>query len=173
MHPYHQRRHSEARLAAITEYLDGRHGFTVLELGALDGYFSTQLAEQFGAHATAVDDSRHLTDTPGVTAIHSRLTATEIRKLGQFDVTLCLSVLHHLTAWKSTLNALLDSAPIVFIETAHPNETLPKAAAHKHSAAITAAVEKAGGVDIAHTPGYDPKHSRPLFVIDTTQPATT
>lgn len=169
MHPYHQRRRSDTRLAAITEYLDADPGFTLLEFGALDGYFSTQLAAQRGAQATAVDDSRHLTDAPGVTAIHGRLTATEIRKLGTFDVTLCLSVLHHLTTWKSTLNAILDSAPIVFIETAHPNETLPKAVAHKHSAAIAAAVEKAGGVDIAHTPGYDTAFERPLFVVDTTR----
>ncbi len=166
MHPYHQRRNSDARLSAIGEYLGDARGFTCLEFGALDGYFSARLADQYGAQCTAVDDSQHLAGTPGVTLINERLTPTQIRKLGTFDVVLCLSVLHHLPQWKATLSALLDAAPLVFVETANTGETLPKAKAHGSSASIHAAVEDAGGIELCRTPGYDASFDRPLWVID-------
>lgn len=170
MHPYHARRNSKQRLAAITEYLGDREGFTVLELGALDGYFSKHLAETHKAQCTAVDDNPHLQESPGVTVVQDRLSATAIRKLGPFDVALCLSVLHHLPQWKATLNALLDAAPVVIVESAHPDEALPKAGNHKASADILAAIENAGGVAVAEHPGYDQRYRRSLFVIDRTEP---
>lgn len=168
MHPYHERRNSKARLAAISEYLDGRENFTVLELGALDGYFSARLAERFNAQCTAVDDSPHLTAAPGVTAINRRPGVAEIRKLGKFDVVLCLSVLHHLPQWRATLKAMLDVAPVLFVESAHPDENLPGAGNHKASAQIHKALEDAGGTVLTYTPGYDGRFERPLFVIDNT-----
>lgn len=167
------RRDAAGRFDAIAEYLGDRRGFTVLDFGAYGGYFSARLADQFDADCTAVDDSKYLTEAPGVTTIRDRLTPAEIRKLGDFDVTLCLSVLHHIPKWKDTLAALLDSAPIVFVETANPDETLPKATAHKHSAAIAAAIEEAGGVELTRTPGYDASQTRPLWVIDNTPPDTS
>lgn len=162
------RRDAAARFEAIAEYLGDRRGFTVLDFGAYGGYFSARLADQFDAECTAVDDSKYLTEAPGVTTIRDRLTPAEIRKLGHFDATLCLSVLHHIPKWKDTLAALLDSAPIVFVETANPDETLPKAKAHKHSAAIASAIEEVGAVELTRTPGYDASQTRPLWVIDNT-----
>lgn len=159
------RRDANARYQAIANHLNNRHGFTVLDFGAYGGYFSARLTEQFGATCTAVDDSPHLTETPGVTVIRERLTPTQLRKLGPFDIALCLSVLHHIPQWRATLNALTSVASTLFIETAHPDETLPKAVAHGSSAAIQTAVQKAGGIQLCHTPGYDHKHQRPLWVI--------
>ncbi|MCH9732851.1 MAG: hypothetical protein K0U84_24860 [Actinomycetia bacterium] len=169
MHPYHRRRHSDARLAAITEYLGDPAGLKILDLGALDGWFSHQLANR-GALCTAADDHPTLTEAPGVTVINERLTPTKIRALGEFDAAICLSALHHMPSWRATLNALLAVAPLVFVETAHPDETLPKASHHKDSGRITNAIEKAGGVAITTTPGYDAKYQRPLWVIDNRPP---
>ena len=130
----------------------------MLELGALDGYFSKHLAETHKAQCTAVDDNPHLQESPGVTVVQDRLSATAIRKLGPFDVALCLSVLHHLPQWKATLNALLDAAPVVIVESAHPDEALPKAGNHKASADILAAIENVGGPCSSSTaPNLKPK----------------
>ena len=172
MHPYHQRRNSDARFAAITEYLGDARGFTCLELGALDGYFSKRLTAEYDAVCTAVDDNPLLEGARLHRVINARLAPADIRKLGEFDVALCLSVLHHLRDWRATLNALLASAPLLFIETAHPDEVLPKAGNHRASAKIHAALEEAGAVAIAQTPGYDQRFQRPLWVIDRTAPAT-
>lgn len=168
MHPYHQRRNSADRLAAITEYIGNTPGIKVLEFGALDGWFSQQLTEKLAADCTVVDDNPNLS---GANVINKRLTATDIRKLGSFDVVLALSVLHHVPQWKSTLNALLNAAPVVFIETAHPDETLPKAVNHSASAQIVKAVEDAGAISITQTPGYDSRFTRDLWVIDRRTPA--
>lgn len=168
LHPYHVRRDSDTRFDAIAAYLGGRRGFTVFELGALDGYFSHRLAAQFDARCTAADDSKHLTETPGVTAIRERLSPTQIRALGQFDVALCLSVLHHLTNWRATLNAVRNAAPVLFVETAHPDENLPKAGNHQASPQINTALEKLGGTVLTETPGHDHRYTRPLWVIDST-----
>lgn len=160
------KRDAAGRFQAIAEYLGDKTGFTCLDFGAYGGYFSARLAEQFNATVTAVDDSPYLTEATGVTVINQRLTPAELRHLGTFDVALCLSVLHHLKNWRATLNALLDAAPILFVETAHPDENLPKAGNHKASQHIQDAVEKAGGVVLTHTPGYDKRHMRSIYVID-------
>ena len=165
MHPYHQRRNSADRLAAIIEYLGDTRGIKVLEFGALDGWFSQQLTEHLDAECTVVDDNPSL-EGSRLNVINKRLTATEIRKLGKFDVVLALSVLHHVPQWKATLNALLNAAPVAFIETAVPDETLPKAVNHAASEQIIKAVQDAGAISISRNPGYDAKYMRDLWVID-------
>ena len=160
------RRDAACRYQAIAEYLADKKVDKVLDFGAYNGYFSQRLVEDFSAEVTAVDDSPLLRAAPGVTAIRERLTSTQIRKLGPFDAALCLSVLHHAPQWRTVLKALLAVAPIVFVETAHPDEVLPKAIAHSSSDKIRDAMESAGGVELRQTPGYDARFSRPLWVID-------
>lgn len=160
------RRNTENRYLAVANYLAGRRGFTVLDFGSHIGYFARRLAHEFDAKCVAVDDHPKLQPAPGVETIHKRLTAREIRELGHFDVTLCLSVLHHIHQWRATLKAILDSAPTVFIETANPDEHLPNAKRHDSSDAIHDAVEAAGGRPLTYTPGYDTNYHRPLWVID-------
>lgn len=160
------RRPCDSRYAAIANYLAGRQDFTVLDFGSHLGYFSQRLHEDFNADCTAVDDYQHLTEKPGVTVINERLTAAQVRKLGTFDVTLCLSVLHHVPQWKAMLSAILDSAPIVFLEVADPDETLPGARTHGKSEQIFAAIEGTGARVLTHTKGFDDNYHRPLWVLD-------
>lgn len=160
------RRDAEGRYRAIAERLSGRSGFTALDLGAHQGYFSHRLADEFGADVTAADDCPALQPHDGVTVIRKRLSAAEIMKLGHFDVSLCLSVLHHVPRWRDTVDALLAVSDALFVETAVPEESLPTAVAHSASAAITSYVESLGGRILTYTPGYDPEFSRPLWVIE-------
>lgn len=165
------KRDAASRYQAIAEriaYAGLRPGFTVLDFGAYGGYFSARLAEEFGAVCTAVDDSPKLKPAPGITVINERVTPSGIAKLGTFDVVLCLSVLHHSTNWRNYLEALTEAAgELLFVETANPDETLPKAKAHNQSKAIHTAVERAGGEVIVKTAGYDSRYARPVWVITT------
>lgn len=160
------RRDSDSRYRAIADHLAGRTGFTVLDFGAYIGYFSRRLVEDFGARCLAVDNCSTLEHSPGVEILKRRLTPGEVRGLGTFDVALCLSVLHHVEQWREMLDALLAAAPTVFIETANPDEVLPKASQHQHSAAIHAAVEATGARVLTYTPGYDANYQRPLWVVE-------
>lgn len=145
----------------------GMHGFTALDLGAYTGYFSLRLAMDFDAKLTAVDNHPALTSAVRhdrrVTALPARLSAAELRALGRFDVTLCLSVLHHIPPWRETLAAVRDISTALFIETAVPSEVLPLAVAHCPD--IEAEVAALGGRTIALTPGYRNRHLRPLRVV--------
>ena len=144
---------------------------TVLDLGAYTGYFCRRLHDDFGAQCTAVDNNPSLTESEGVTVIPRLLNPDGIRELGHFDVTLCLSVLHHHANWYDYLPALLDSADVVFIETANPNEQMnnqykPFAiGAHRE-------MEKIGKV-IAETPPMYGNALRPLWVVDRRRVITT
>jgi hypothetical protein len=94
-----------------------------------------------------------------------RLSGPEIRKLGSFDATLALSVLHHVHPWEEYLAALLDTAPLLFVEVPHPRETLKGArygklrAIHDRVVSMGPTIYRAGGV-------YDPTLLRPLVMVD-------
>ena len=171
------KRDAASRYAAIAEYLRTAPPFdqplTVLDFGAYGGYFSARLTEEFGAQCTAVDDSPFLKEIAGVEIIPQRLTPGEVSRLGPFDVALCLSVLHHLTQWRTTLKALRKVSTVLFVETANPDETLPRAAVHSASPAIHSTMAEAGGVILTETPGYDAKFMRPLWVLDQRLPRAT
>lgn len=163
-------RKAAPRYEAIAQELGDHRGFTVLDLGAYNGYFSLRLAEQFDATCTAVDDHRGL---PGalaeagdtrVTGVFHRLTQEEFYTLPSFDVILCLSVLHHVPWWAELLAGLRDKARMLFVETASASEVLPKAVAH--SPEIPEAVAAIDGARvIAKTHGYKSKKIRPLYAI--------
>jgi 2-polyprenyl-3-methyl-5-hydroxy-6-metoxy-1,4-benzoquinol methylase len=162
-------RKAAPRYEAIAGQLQGRRGFTVLDLGAYNGYFSLRLAEDFDASCTAVDNWRGLplalaeADDDRVRAVCERLTPATLRALGSFDVVLCLSVLHHVTWWEQMLAQLQKQARMLFIEVASANEVLPKAVAHCPQ--IPAAAAGLGGRVIARTHGYKSKKLRPLYAI--------
>lgn len=137
----------------------------ILDFGAI----STDTAEKLTlkwpkAEVVVVGDEIDTPSTPRIEVVPNRLTAGQVGKLGPFDVTLALSVLHHCVQWKNYLSVLRNSAPILFIETAHPDEDLPKAKAHKHTAEMIAAVE-AIGKPIAYADGYDNRYQRTLWLV--------
>lgn len=167
------RRDAEGRYNAIATYLGGMRSFTALDLGAHSGYFSFRMAEEFGAEVVAVDDAEELRETfrktsgPAdgrVVGVFERMDAGTLETMREFDVILCLSVLHHVTWWRSLLDMMVRKSGILFVETAVAGEKLPGAIAH--SPEISRAVEIRGGKKIHETPGFDNRFMRPLYVID-------
>lgn len=138
----------------------------VLDFGAFSTATAQTLAARFPAAEFVVVDDTIQADRsfPRIDVIAKRMTPAGITKLGRFDATLALSVLHHLTHWRQYLTALQKSAPILFVETAHPDEDLPKAKAHRHTADMIAHIETIGR-PIRYTPGYDPRYQRTLWLV--------
>jgi hypothetical protein len=149
-------------IAARIRQSSAPENFTCLDLGANRGYFSRRLADDFAAQCIAVDSTPDLHGSPGVTVIPCQLHPSEIAELGHFDVTLCLSVLHHYPSkWPDYLLSVLESADLVFIENASSSEAsgYPALDVHRELA-------KLGGHIIAWTPTLSGNASRPLWVLD-------
>ena len=155
------------RFDAITAHLGGASVDRVLDFGALNTVMARRLiaSDLHPAEVVVVDDTITESGDDAITVIAKRVTPAGIRKLGAFDVTLALSVLHHLPRWRSYLDALRQSAPILFVETAHPTETLPKAKAHGHTAEMIAEMLDIGAEPICETPGYDAAFMRTTWVV--------
>ena len=162
----HGTRECASRYEAIRDYIkasDAPRGFRVLDLGAYNGYFCRRLHEDFGAQCVAVDSCRELVPSPGVEVVNRQLSPQDVKRLGRFDVTLCLSVLHHHANWGQYLSALLVSADLVFIETAHPGERLGEFSEYAQGAHRE--MSRLGRV-IAQTPTMHQERLRPLWVVN-------
>lgn len=157
------------RYDAIRAELEGRSGLRVLDLGAHEGYFALRLAEDLDANVTAVDDWRGLRRAlaeaadPRVTGIYQRLTPESLAALGEFDVILCLSVLHHVPWWEQMLAQVQNQSKLLICEVAVAHEVLPKAVAHCPE--IPDTVKALGGRVIARTHGYKSRKLRPMYAI--------
>lgn len=160
-------RDADGRYEAIRRELLGHRGFSVLDLGAHTGYFAHRLAEEFGARVAAVDKTRGLEARPGVTVYREYWTADQLADVGEgvFDVTLLLSVLHHMVEWRRALAAVVGFSPVAFVELPDPREVLPNAASHGEAVQMHQAVQAAGGVVVGWSPGYDSRFNRPTYVI--------
>lgn len=157
------------RYEAIRDELDGRRALRVLDLGAHEGYFALRLAQELDCQVTAVDDWRGLRPAledagdPKVTGIYERLTPQSLAALGEWDVILCLSVLHHVPWWEQMLTQVRAQSRLLICEVAVAHEVLPRAVAHCPE--IPAAVKALGGRVIARTHGYKSRKLRPTYAI--------
>ncbi len=160
-------RDCDGRFQAIKNYLLEKGGhdyaFSVLEVGAYNGYFCRRLHDDFNAECLAVDNNPRLEEAPGVRVIPKLLNPDAIRELGHFDVTMCMSVLHHRQDWYDFIDALLKSADVIFIETANPNENLGQYKPYAVGAHLE--LGKIGTVIAQTAPMYG-NHLRPLWVVD-------
>lgn len=170
-------RDADRRYAMIHECLKGlvKPGFTVLDVGAQSGYFSVRLADEMGAHATAIDGESVLLDgleamypeTPwkgSVTAVMRFLKPGDLMMFRPVHVGLCLSVLHHVDWWETMLGELMDLSRMLFVECAMPEEKIGKdpkvlAAQHEKVASLK------GAMLAGWSPGYDVRVERPLYMI--------
>lgn len=139
----------------------------MLDLGEHTGYFSHRLAEEFGALVHAVDKTRGLEERPGVTVARELWSADRLEAVddGVYDVTLLLSVIHHMTDWRRALAAVLGFSPVTFVELPDPREILPNAVSHADAVQMHQAAQAAGGIVIHWSPGYDTRFNRPTYVI--------
>lgn len=120
-------RDCEDRYAAIAAALSScQRPFTLLDIGANQGYFSFRLAAELGAICIMVekqDDLLHncLADGgDGLILLKRRITARELVWLERnehFDVVLCLNVIHHFGwRWRSATRAIFKLGDDLFIE---------------------------------------------------------
>lgn len=110
--------------------------FTILDLGANNGFFSLKIAEEFDAVCVMVDGSERLTeictlntDRNKIIHFQKRLTQADIIKLAElehFDVVLSLLVLHHVDNWRLWLDALFKMSDNLIIETPAINDPINK-----------------------------------------------
>ena len=126
-----------------------RRPFTVLDLGASQGYFSIRLTQDFGARVVAVDRLKDIHKATGkVAAIRQKdLTVDDIFRLGTFDVVLGLSFLHHQKDWcnKLAMMAKITRSALI-IETPNSNEKLRQAVARHDLGLIQMAVKAVPGM---------------------------
>ena len=151
-----QERDCEGRYAAILPYVP--EGARVLDFGAFTGYFSHRLADE--RNATCVAVAPEALPYPGVTALQQRMTVSDLRALGRFDVTLGLSVLHHCEPWRDYLSALYESADTVIIEVPHPDERFDHCPAEK----VAAIAKEISGPVLCLTEGYQTSLLRPTVL---------
>ena len=160
-------RDASGRYEAIRRELRGRSGFSVLDIGAYTGYFSYRLADEFGARCLAVDRNSRLNERENVAVSRRYMGAADLEAIddGTWDVTLLLSVLHHMRDWRRSLTAVLGFSTMAFVELPDACERLPNAAMHHETPAMHEAVQAVGGIVVASTPGYDSRYDRPMYVI--------
>jgi len=123
-------RDCEKRYSVIAESLkDLPREFTVLDIGAAQGYFSFRLANDFGAACTLIDRDECLLNIiaangfKNMRGINRSLNARQIAEIvraEKYDVILALSVVHNVNEWQPIADALLEATrkgTIAFIET--------------------------------------------------------
>ena len=157
---------TDPRFEAMRDYLADRPVGHVLDFGALNNRMATQFVQRYQCHVVAVDDSDELTPAKGVDVDRRRLGPSDIRKLGHYDVTLALSVLHHQKQPKHCLRALMDISDVLFIEVPHPDEILPGVDTHKHTPTLLAELDRMAAQPLCRTPGWDPTYLRTLYTIE-------
>jgi SAM-dependent methyltransferase len=120
-------RECESRYEALLPFLDRykkRKTFTVLDFGANYGYFSWRIKEDFpNAEITMVDPRPLLkllydiNNVKGIKLISQYLHDFQIQTLGEFDLILLMSVLHHFDNPNSILDIFLEIGETLIIET--------------------------------------------------------
>lgn len=112
--------------------------FTVLDLGASEGYFSFKLAHDFKATCVMIEGNyktdseentadyledlcKKNTDLNSIILLKKNITPLELSILSEsehFDIVLALNVIHHFgSSWKQVIDALLDMGIHIIIET--------------------------------------------------------
>lgn len=148
---------------------DAEDVFRVLDLGAYEGYFTRRLLDAYpNAEVVAVDDWRGLplalAGSPA-RVINERLSSSDVGELGSFEVTLCLSVLHHVPEWREMFSVIHDQSDQLYLEVPDASEVLPKAVAH--SAELSEYVQGLGsrfGERLTVAPGHRSDIPRTLWV---------
>lgn len=130
--------------------------FTVLDVGAAEGYFAARIADEFGVQVTAIEPrvtlKRHRSQR--IRWINQTVRPQDLDAMDTFDVVLALSLLHHIADWRTMLPALQRTARhSLIVETPHPQEALKIAVARHELGLIDTAVRELGGVRIGTSSG--------------------
>jgi SAM-dependent methyltransferase len=130
----HGTRSSEERYQAVAQALQRyRRPFTVLDIGANQGYFSFRIAHEFNAVCVMIEKQAALlenckkNESDRVVLLQHVISASELMRLSHtehFDVVLALNVIHHFRwRWRTAARAILDLGDTVIIESPPNNDT--------------------------------------------------
>jgi CTP-dependent riboflavin kinase len=121
----------EALLPFLARYNEDEP-LKILDFGANYGYFSWKLAELFpNANITMVDYEPILKElyekkkNPNINLIHQFMELKDIKKLvkkNDYDLILCLSVLHHFKEFKELIEVFIRDSKTVLFEVGYPTE---------------------------------------------------
>lgn len=145
--------------------------FTVLDVGANEGYFCARLKESFDCHVTASDKERYmrsLVDDAHVDRWLTTMTALRLERSQRYDVVLGLSVLHHFRDWELAYHAMRACRRSAIIEVPAIDEQWMKMAKSRDSLPAISAAVSADGRLLGHTErtGRDGSvHQRPLYSV--------
>ncbi len=133
---YHGGHHCQERYDAIKPILDQYdRPFTVVDIGANNGYFSLRIAEDYDATAVMIDFTDRLekictlnTNLDNIIYLKKQLCTEDLKLLNQkehFDVLIMFHVLHHIQSpdnWEDFLVELFKLADHVIIQTPPEND---------------------------------------------------
>lgn len=130
----HGTRSSEERYQAVARALRRyQRPFTVLDIGANQGYFSFRIAHEFDAFCVMIEKQPALlencrnNESNRVVLLQHAVSAGELKRLSHaehFDVVLALNVIHHFRwRWRTAAGAILSLGDTVIIESPPNNDT--------------------------------------------------
>lgn len=171
-----------SRYEALKQVLDlYERPFTVLDIGASQGYFALRIAHDY-PHATCVmiegnyskkwriadqlqDICRLNTDYDNIIFLKKKISAADLQRLGEcehFDVVLCFNVIHHMKReWQKALSALFTLGDNIIIETPPANDRIARG--NKVVAGIERELKRRNGIIIAKTPRHTSKTNGSMF----------
>lgn len=125
---YNDGRQSQERLDLILSDLNGLpipNNPTAMDLGANTGFFSYGLAAAgFDVVAVEPPNDNKVFDLTRISEHRQWVHYRDDLPEGPFDVSLVLSVLHHIPAWKSVLNGVRERTRVaVYVEVPHHKES--------------------------------------------------
>ncbi len=147
-----------------------RPGFALLDIGASEGYFSIRLSEDFNARATMLEKKAEISsivsaqDNPNLRAVSGRFDAKKLSSLGQFDVVIALSIIHHFPNWGEMIKKVLAIGDTVFVELPAQDERATKRAGS--ASGMMEILDWYKPTLVGETSGYAEEAKRQLWCVD-------
>lgn len=146
--------------------------FTMLDVGAAQGYFSARAAEEFDCFVTAIDPNPDLraVGSPTIKTIIGKVDRHSLAAMPRVDVVLALSVLHHFPKWREVFDRLRQCREFLIVETPHPDEDWMRSAAARghlpeiHALVQSYAVKRLGTSPRASRDGKK-TYERPVYLV--------
>jgi len=120
----------EIRYGNIKKILDNyKRPFTVLDIGASEGYFSLRIAAEYDCTSVMIEGDKtlllpqicQLNRSKNTVVLEKFITPQDLKELGEcehFDLVIAFNVIHQLNdAWKETIDYLLTLGDHILIET--------------------------------------------------------
>lgn len=178
-------RDAESRYQALKQSLLSRYTrpFTVLDIGAAQGYFGFRILEDFPESVVVmVDNVAGLpvlccaNNTRHAIVLRRALTLADLRMLSaceHFDVVLALNVLHHSTfqmRWKEAVDTVMTMGDNIVIETPVAGENVFGRAM---IGPLLTYLQSLNGQLLCETPSHEREKLRPMYLWERNKPCLT